>query len=185
MKNNNRRFLVLSLLLVAIVSMISVSFAYFTIQVTKGESFTLSGKASSKDPRIDFAGSQDISLSNTYPMTNEYGLKTRPYTFNITNREDRAIKVEIIMEVTPDSDLEEHLVNVALDGNIKNARYLYTVTPSSSVYKKSYVVGSYIIEAKGTVSGEFKMWINSYATVDNAQNKTWKSKILAMPSFIE
>ncbi len=177
--------LVLSILMVGILSLVSVSLAYFTINYNFGESANFGGKASNKDPRIDFTGLGDIDLNNTYPMTDEQGLKTRPYMFTVTNKEDKKIKVDIILQTLATSTLEPHLVNVALDNTVANVKYLSIVTPSSDKYSSAGLVGSYTLEPNASVSGNIRLWINSDGTVDNAQNKTWSSKILAMPSFVE
>lgn len=189
MKNkNNTKSILLAILLVVVVGLISVSFAYFTVERVSGNGKSMSGKAKHDVPKITMRElSAGINLAGTYPMTDEVGLSTsKGYSFEVKNEESTPISVEVIMEVYTENTLDDNLVNIAIDDSvISTLGTMATVKPSSESYAKSYTLASYTLEGNETLKSNIKAWINENGTIENAQNKTWTSKILVIPTFIK
>ena len=61
---------------------------------------------------------EEISLSNAIPLTDEDGMNTTPYTFTIKNTCTTFISYDVIFLVDSESTLDTQYVDVVLDRNV-------------------------------------------------------------------
>lgn len=181
---SNSKKLVLALLLVSIIGISGITFAYFTVQRTASEGNAISGKSKSQVPRIEFNEEKgNISIVNAVPMPDELGLaKSEEYTFTVRNLENKEINTSVILQVAKASTLDDNLVNVSINGTVKTLGELDTVD-SADGYKKSYVITNLTLSGGETNKSRLSVWINENGDASNATNKTWSSKLLIVPSF--
>lgn len=179
------RTMFISLGAVALLAVLSVSFAFFTVKIESGELFNIKGEAQNNLPQISLIeATSGVSLDGTYPMPDAMGLATDAYEFTITNDETaKQVKVSIILEVTSDSTLSDALVRYDLNGTTANLG-TNSITPSATTFKSAYKLTDTTLDAGGSVSYSLRTWIDENATVEEAQNKTWSSKILVVPEFV-
>lgn len=180
---NGKILFVFGMLMVGLVTIISFSFAYVSYEGESNEPFGINGSTATL-PDITFTENKEGNiLTNTYPVTDEIGLTHEAYTYTIRNDEDRSIKVNVLLEVTAESTLEDSLVNFALDDVVNTLGSISKTTPTKSSYKNSYIIQTLTLAAGETKSTSLKLWINENGTIENAQNKTWSSKVTVLPSF--
>jgi len=74
-------------------------------------------------------------------------------------------------------------VNFALYDVVNTLGSISKTTPTKSSYKNSYIIQTITLAAGETKSTSLKLWINENGTIENAQNKTWSSKVTVLPSF--
>lgn len=185
MKDNKKvsTFMVLTIGFLALATIGSLSYAYFTTVIEEGPIYSLSGKTVSNGYRITFTESQTgIVLENTYPMPDQMGLELSPYTFTVKSDETiNTMNVKVIVEVLTESTLADDLVSVSIDGNIKPLTSDLSVNTSETAYKSAYQIHTFTLNPGETKSYDVRMWINSNGTLENAQNKSWSSRILVVP----
>lgn len=186
-KMDSKKIMIIGIALLGIVAIASFTYAFFTVNKEGDTGKGIFGGASSKEPKIDLKESTSgIDLSGTYPMPDDLGLASdNAYEFEITNNEDETIRVDVILEVTKDSNLSDSLINIALDDTVVTLGSLEHVSTSSSDYKDAYKIISYDLAQGNTRKHTLKAWLNENGTIGNAQNKVWISNVLIKPSFIE
>ncbi len=182
--NNNVKKLVLALMLVAIVGVSGISYAYFTVQRMGSNGNAISGKASIGGPKLSYTENKEgVSLKNTYPMPDELGAsKSEEYIFSIKNEETVPVKAKVLLEVAETSTLDDSLLNISINGTIVTLSTLNKGSASKG-FKQAYVLMNTSLEGGNEKSNTIKVWVNENGTVDNAQNKTWVGKILVVPEF--
>lgn len=184
---NTRKMALIAVLLIVVVSIISVSFAYFTIKITtKGDISPIRGKTNQNIPNISFTENKSGTiLTNTYPMKNEDGLaNSDEYIFTVTNNETSDINISVILQTTKSSTLDDSLVNIAIENQIKTLGRVEDDTKEiDSEFKNGYLIDTFSLGAGESATRHVKMWMNENGTLENAQNKTWASKIKVSPTF--
>ncbi len=126
----------------------------------------------------------NISLNNSFPMTDEDGLETVPYTFSITNTCDIDGNYQINLEVLDTTTLEHSLINAVLNNEIPKTMNVRDVVVETIDNATSYKLQSFYIRAGESRSHEFRMWMDEEGTLDNSQNKSIAAKIviIAVPT---
>lgn len=187
MKNDNKStmFIVIVSLVLLVVAVAGISFAYFSTRIEEGDIFTTTGRAKNDSFRITMSENQSgVTVNNTYPMPDEYGLKMNPYTFTVTNEEtSKNLTITVVLEVLSDSTLADELVNVAIGDTVKTLGSALSTTPSSDTYRSAFTIFTFDLNAGESKTHDLRNWINANGTVDNAQNKTWSGRILVVPSL--
>ena len=131
---------------------------------------------------IDFGedSSNNINLSGQYPMSDEEGLKLKPYVFTIKNTGSLAADYEVFIQ--DDTDMinseEENCANIQL--NKDYIRYkLDTAAPAnlSSIADSNYKIASGSLEAGGSVTYTLYVWIRE-GVGNDVLNKHYHGKIV-------
>lgn len=178
----------ISILIVLIIAVVGISFAYFTINYEIGDTYNVGGKAKSGEPQIEFNENKSgISLHQTYPMPNEVGIeKSDVYSYTVTSKENASnVKVNVYIQIDEESTLSDDLVNILYNDSIITIGTLLQGEPVDYGFSKAYKLDSFILEPNGVKTNNIKIWVNESATVDNALSKGWGSKIFVMPEFTD
>ena len=177
-----KRMVILTVSLIAVVGIIvGVSYAFFSIGGSQEQANTFTSgclNISLTD------ASSSISLSNIYPVTDVEGLETTSYDFTITNTCDTSANYSINLEslnqvanslsadyikVTLSSDTAGNVISVLSDNT--------EVTPEIDGAYESYNLYTGTLGASETKTYHLKLWIDYDATVEQAANKVYQSKI--------
>ena len=123
--------------------------------------------------------SNDISLENAYPISNDKGMKLTPYTFTVTNTCDITAQYSINLEVLKDSTLSSNFIDVMLDGNI-NLLSSYDKTEkidNSSIESRKIDTG--ILKSNESKDYSLRLWIDYDTTLEDLNNeaKVFKAKV--------
>ncbi len=185
MNDDNKmiKFMGLVMGIMTIVTVLGLSFAYFTARIEESDSYSLKGKAKSGGYDIGFIENvEGITIENTYPMPNEMGLKLDPYTFTVTNNEPTSkISVDVIIEVADNSTLSDDLINVSIGEEIITLNPDLSVSPSETTFKSAYKIFTFSLNPNESKTFDLHTWMNENGTIENAQNKTWSSRVLVIP----
>ena len=128
--------------------------------------------------------SASISLSNIYPITDIEGLEGTSYDFTITNTcntdANYQINLESLNEVANSLSADYIKVSLSSDtvGNVISILSDNTsVTPEIDGAYEAYNLYTGTLKASETKTYHLKLWLDYDATVEQAANKVYQSKI--------
>lgn len=129
---------------------------------------------------------EQIELSNAYPISDEEGLSTDPYTFTISNEcNDTPVNLSIkLEELKINNQLNSGNIKVSLEGDNGSTGILNSyesATPFLSNDNKSYTLANTVIDAGGQTTYSLKLWIDEKTTIE-ALNKVFNGKIVVSAS---
>ena len=196
--NKKKRLKLYYGLLITVLCIIGVSFAWFRLYLSQSENNTLASRTCFSTTLTE--DTSKISLTDAFPITDEDGLKQTPFTFTIKNNCNSYVKVYI----TIDSTYRESTSSSYLKDNYMKAN----ISPKGTTTGKSVILGSqtltdlennkkgYIIVSTGLKANEEKsydlrIWMDSAVTTEQGLNKNWSGKIVVVsnasnePTFAE
>ena len=177
-----KRIIILVVSLIVITGIIiGVSYAFFSTGGTQETANTFTSgclNISLTD------ASASINLNNIYPITDIEGLDTSSYDFTITNTCNTSANYEINLESlnqTSNSLSADYLkVSLSSDtvGNVISILSDNTeVTPEIDGAYEAYNLYTGTLKANETKTYHLKLWLDYDATVEQAANKVYQSKI--------
>ncbi len=180
MKNKKTMIAIVSVIAIILV-LIGVTYAYWLVTKTQvGENVI-----SSACLDISMTGSNDINLPNQYPMSDEDGMETIPYTFTVTNNCKTSIDYQVNLESIGDEStaIKSSAIKAVIDDNTPRKLYDYvgsdiSLSDAYEAYTLIYgtLAGSSDDTTEDTVTYELRLWIEKDAPISEA-NKTFTSKI--------
>ena len=122
----------------------------------------------------------EINLTNMYPISDEEGRKLTPYTFTLKNTCTMSAKYTLNMEMLEGTTLNsKYLAVLVNNGSIKLLSSYDTATTLIDGSTESRILDTGILQAKGSKDYSIALWMDKDVTLsDDAQNKTFKSKIV-------
>ena len=132
---------------------------------------------------IEFTESSNINLTNAMPISDEAGLKKKPYTFTLKNTCNNNSKVSIALDVLSTSTMSSSAIKTSLTkGNKSGTPTLLTSLDKKaevdiSGAKEAYILGTDIIEANKSKSYSLYLWMDEAVTVAEA-SKSFSSKVV-------
>ena len=175
---SKRKTIILSslgvLLLISLV--IGISYAYWLFRTNQTSVNTI-GTSCLNVTLTDVTSA--IKLEDTYPISDEDGMSTTPYTFTITNTCDSFISYEVLLGVTEDTTMNSAYLDAVLDYNQVQTLDTYPDFDSTlEGYKEVKVL------QKGSLSGEdeatynLRLWMDKDVTSLDSMNKVFEGKII-------
>ena len=146
-----------------------------------------SNVAGSKCFSIDFKEKEgsNINLNGAFPISDEEGMKSVPYEFTITNTCDMYARFNINLEILPTTTLSHDLIKVVINNNTPNVVNKYTSITATIDGATAYTLLSGGLAKGQSETFNFRMWVDSSATLENSQNKTIATKIVVTASASE
>lgn len=187
LRKYKKRILILCIMLAVVLVTSGISYAVFTGYSTQTDTNTLAATCID----FEFNGTNEINLTNSYPISDSKGLEQTPYIFTIKNKCDNYIEYYVVASVINTStSAESKYIKVSLLGdNDMNPSVITSLkqisTPQSlSSYniKENYILK----ERDGITKNEsrtfnFRMWLDanneSIWTTESLENKTYQVKI--------
>ena len=170
------KILILSVLLL---SVIGISFAYWQLSVKQ----TKENQASTKCLNIELEEiNNGILLSEAYPITDEEGMKSTPYTFTIKNTCDSFVSYEVSLGILDTSTLDSKYVAAVLDYNAIQTLNQYEETTLAG-YKEGRLLQKGNLSGNEEITYNLRIWMD-YDTpaIEETMNKAFKSKIVVTGS---
>ena len=175
---SKRKTIILSslgvLLLISLV--IGISYAYWLFRTNQTSVNTI-GTSCLNVTLTDVTSA--IKLEDAYPISDEDGMSTTPYTFTITNTCDSFISYEVLLGVTEDTTMNSAYLDAVLDYNQIQTLDTYPDFDSTlEGYKEVKVL------QKGSLSGEdeatynLRLWMDKDVTSLDSMNKVFEGKII-------
>ncbi|MGN1374121.1 MAG: DUF6273 domain-containing protein [Bacilli bacterium] len=139
---------------------------------------------------IEFTESSNINLTNAIPISDEAGLKKKPYTFTLKNTCNMNSKVTIALDVLSTSTMSSSAIKTSLTkGNKSGTPTLLTSLDKKaevdiSGAKEAYILGTDIIGANKSKSYSLYLWMDEAVTVAEA-SKSFNSKVVIVNTATE
>ena len=185
-------------LLVTVICIIGVSFAWFRLYLSQTENNTIASRTCFNTTLTE--DTSKISLTDAFPITDEDGLKQTPFTFTIKNNCNSYVKVYITIdstyrESTNTSYLKDNYmkVNISPKGTTTGKSVILgsqTLTDLEN-NRKGYIIVSTGLNANEEKSYDLRIWMDSAVTTEQGLNKNWSGKIVVVsnasnkPTFAE
>jgi hypothetical protein len=139
---------------------------------------------------ITFEDQNPINLTNTYPMSDNKGKLTTPYTFTVTNTCSNSTPVYVYLAVFTDSTMSEANVKYYLDTS-NDTQLLSAITPTTlstnissqlttkvnKTIKNIYLLDTRTLNSNVSQIFNLRMWVD-LNTGNSTQNKVFYPTIL-------
>ena len=197
-KRKKRKLSIYYGLLVTVICIIGVSFAWFRLYLSQTENNTLATRTCFNTTLTE--DTSKISLTDAFPIIDEDGLKQTPFTFTIKNNCNSYVKVYITIdstyrESTNTSYLKDNYmkVNISPKGTTTSKSVILgsqTLTDLEN-NKKGYILINTWLKANEEKSYDLRIWMDSAVTTEQGLNKNWSGKIVVVsnasnkPTFAE
>ena len=179
-------------LLVTVICIIGVSFAWFRLYLSQNENNTLASRTCFNTTLTE--DTSKISLTDAFPISDEDGLKQTPFTFTIKNNCNSYVKVYITIdstyrESTDTSYLKDNYmkVNISPKGTTTSQSVILgsqTLTDLEN-NKKGYIIINTGLKANEEKSYDLRIWMDSAVTKEQGLNKAWSGKIVVVSNASE
>ena len=139
---------------------------------------------------IEFTESSDINLTNAIPISDEAGLKKKPYTFTLKNTCNMNSKVTIALDVLSTSTMSSSAIKTSLTkgSNSGTPALLTSLDKKAEVdisgAKEAYILGTDIIGANKSKSYSLYLWMDEAVTIAEA-SKSFSSKVVIVNTATE
>lgn len=169
-----KKMLILSIVCtIGIMLIVGVSYAFWQKTKTQEDQNVIATKCFD----ISLSGRNAIDLPETYPLSDEEGMQTLPFTFEIENVCDYKTSYTVNLESLAASTLSNSSIKVALEDKYKLYSE-YTATdkhfPDS---KDSRILTSGVLAKGESKTYNLRIWIDKDAPTTE-QNKRFESKIV-------
>ena len=190
--NKKKRLKLYYGLLITVLCIIGVSFAWFRLYLSQTENNTIASRTCFNTTLTE--DTSKISLTDAFPITDEDGLKQPPFTFTIKNNCNSYDKVYITIdstyrESTNTSYLKDNYmkVNISPKGTTTSKSVILgsqTLTDLEN-NRKGYIIVSTGLKANEEKSYDLKIWMDSAVTTEQGLNKNWSGKIVVVSNAAE
>ena len=187
--NKKKRLKIYYSLLITIICIIGVSFAWFRLYLSQKEDNTLASRTCFSTTLTE--ETSKIELTDAFPITDEKGLKQTPFTFTVKNNCSGYVKMYITIDSTyrtstSSSYLKDDYikVNISPKGTTKNPSLILgkqTLTELED-NSKGYIIIEGGLKANEEKSYDLRIWMDSAVTTEEGLNKTWSGKIVVITS---
>ena len=191
-KKNKKKLSLYYGLLVTVICIIGVSFAWFRLYLSQSEDNTLASRTCFNTTLTE--DTSKISLTDAFPITDEDGLKQTPFTFTIKNNCNSYVKVYITIdstyrESTNSSYLKDNYmkVNISPKGTTTSKSVILGEQTLIDLdnNKKGYIIVSTGLKANEEKSYDLRIWMDEAVTTEQGLNKNWSGKIVVVSSASE
>ena len=179
-------------LLITVICIIGVSFAWFRLYLSQTENNTIASRTCFNTTLTE--DTSKISLTDAFPISDEDGLKQTPFTFTIKNNCNSYVKVYITIdstyrESTDTSYLKDNYmkVNISPKGTTTGKSVILgsqTLTDLEN-NRKGYIIINTWLKANEEKSYDLRIWMDSTVTTEQGLNKNWSGKIVVVSNAAE
>lgn len=194
-KNINKRKIYISLL-VSVICIISVSYAFFVLYLRQTDNNTVTALSCFTSTLTE--ENSVINLTNEFPIKDEDGIKKTPFTFKITNNCNNYVKayitIDSLKEGTANYILSKYMkANVSTKGST-NGISLIIGTQNTKVLDNKhngYIVKEVGLNSKESKEFDLRLWIDYDTTKEQAAGMTYTSQVVIVtepgkpPTFAE
>ncbi len=198
-EKNKSRLKIYYSLLITIICIIGVSFAWFRLYLSQSENNTLASRTCFNTTLTE--ETSKIALTDEFPIVDEKGLKKTPFTFTVKNNCSGYVKMYITIDSTyrtstSSSYLKDNYIKVNLSpkGTTDNNSVILGKQSLTDLdnNSKGYILLSTGLKAKEEKSYDLRIWMDEAVTAEQGLNKSWSGKIVVVtsaavykPSFAE
>ena len=186
---NKSRLKIYYSLLITIICIIGVSFAWFKLYLSQKEDNTMASRTCFSTTLTE--ETSKIALTDEFPVVDEKGLRKTPFTFTVKNNCSGYVKMYITIDSvyrtsTDSSYLSDNYIKVNLspkgttdnDSVILGEQSLTDLDNNS----KGYILINTGLKANEEKSYDLRIWMDSAVTKEQGLNKAWSGKIVVVTS---
>ena len=181
-KNKNRRKIYISLL-VSVLCIIGVSYAFFTIYLRQKDNNAVTALSCFTTTLTE--ENSALNLTNEFPISDENGMKKTPFTFKLTNTCDKYVKAYITIDPLKEGEtnyiLSKYIkANVSLK-NISNGHSLIVGNQQTIELENKdngYIVKEVVLSPKESKEYDLRLWIDYDTTAAQASGMTYPSQVV-------
>ena len=181
MEKKKKKIWIIGGFVLCLVAVIGITFAFFSTGGTQDTANTFTSGCLN----IELTdASSSIKLTNTYPISDVEGVDSTSYDFTVRNTCDTPTNYSINLESLNQSSnsLNADYIKVSLSSNtfdnvISKLSTNTKATPELDGAYEAYTLYTGNLGANETKTYHLKLWIDYDATVEQAANKTYSSKI--------
>ena len=181
MKNSTKLMLMITGVLILIVGVVGITYAFFRVGGVQGTANTFTSGCLNISLTNE---STSINLTDAYPITDAEGLNGTSYDFTVKNNCNSATNYQINLESLNEqvNSLNADYIKVSLssdtvDNVISILSSNTSATPSIDNAYESYNLYTDSLDANEEKTYHLKIWVDYDATVEQAASKTYTSKI--------
>ena len=172
----NKKFVIIAIALVFLLT-IGFSYAWWRLSFVQDKANT----AVSKCLKLELANqSNEINLTNMYPISDEEGRALTPFTFTLKNTCSMSAKYTLNLEMLEGTTLNSNYIAVLV--NNKDIKLLSSYNTATTVVKgstESRTLDTGTLTPNGSKDYSISLWMDKSVTLsDDSQNKTFKSKVV-------
>ena len=189
---NKLRLKIYYSLLITIICIIGVSFAWFRLYLSQSENNTLASRTCFSTTLTE--ETSKIALTDEFPIVDEKGLKKTPFTFTVKNNCSSYVKMYITIDSTyrtstSSSYLKDNYIKVNLSpkGTTDNNSVILGKQSLTDLdnNSKGYILLSTGLKAKEEKSYDLRIWMDEAVTAEQGLNKAWSGKIVVVSNAAE
>ena len=128
----------------------------------------------------DFSEVNSISLSNSYPISDDKGMSSTPYQFTITNTCTVDAKYEVNFEVLANSTLSSNYVKLAIDNKKDILSNYESKNPTIEGALSSSNIANGWLKPEQSVTYNLRLWIEEATTIEQGEGKVLNGKVVVM-----
>ena len=177
MIKRNKKLGLLITILTLLLMVISASYAYWRLlKIDEKTNITTTGCF--KMELINQAN--EINLASAYPITDEEGLKLKPFSFTVHNKCSIFAHYYVTLEALEGTTLDSKWVAVKVNSDAITTLDKYkTTTTKLDGSVNSHILAEGYLGADDSVDYSVSFWMDEDATInDDVMNKVFKSKIV-------
>ena len=188
-EKNKSRLKIYYSLLITIICIIGVSFAWFRLYLSQSENNTLASRTCFSTTLTE--ETSKIALTDEFPIVDEKGLKKTPFTFTVKNNCSGYVKMYITIDSTyrtstSSSYLKDNYIKVNLSpkGTTDNNSVILGKQSLTDLdnNSKGYILISTGLKANEEKSYDLRIWMDEAVTAEQGLNKAWSGKIVVVTS---
>ena len=175
--NKQHMTLVLGIICAVGLLVVGISYAWWRLSLVQDKANT----AVSKCLKLELANqSNEINLTNMYPISDEEGRTLTPLTFTLKNTCSMSAEYTLNLEMLEGTTLNSNYLAVLV--NNKDIKLLSSYNTATTVVKgstESRTLDTGILTPNGSKDYSISLWMDKSVTLsDDAQNKVFKSKVV-------
>ncbi len=183
--NNDKKIKIYVTLLITVVCIIGVSYAYFRLVLSQKDNNSLASRTCFSTTLTE--QTSKIALTDVYPVTDEEGIKGTPYTFTIKNNCTGYVKATITIDSeyrtqTSTTYLNDNYVKVNLSksdvltqGNMHLGNQELVDLDNS---RKGYKLLEIKMGPNQEITYDLRIWLDADTNIEQGLNKKWEGKIV-------
>ena len=183
--NNDKKIKIYVTLLITVICIIGVSYAYFRLVLSQKDNNSLASRTCFSTTLTE--QTSKIALTDVYPITDEEGIKGTPYTFTIKNNCTGYVKATITIDSeyrtqTSATYLNDNYVKVNLSksdvltqGNMHLGNQELVDLDNS---RKGYKLLEIKMGPNQELTYDLRIWLDADTNIEQGLNKRWEGKIV-------
>ena len=186
-ENKKKRLKLYYGLLITVLCIIGVSFAWFRLYLSQSEDNTIASRTCFSTTLTE--ETSKIAITDAFPITDTDGLKQTPFTFTLKNNCKDNVKIYITIDSTYRTSTDTaYLDDTYMKVNISpkdTTTYQSVILGNQTLTdldnsRKGYIIVSSVLKANEEKSYDLRIWMDSETTLDQGLNKNWAGKIVVV-----